>query len=491
MKTLPWLLALFSPLAVGQTLPAFYGAEGGGALSVGGRGGSVCIVDRLTPDDNNPGSLRYCVNQSGPQTVVFRVGGTINLTSTLRITNPYITIAGHTAPGGGIQLRGDSHCNNLVDIDTSHVILRYVSLRKGRCSNPDKFGVMASHSGHNVIIDHVSSYWSYGVNRAWWGETIHHHTVQNSIFAEGLRGYNVGMLSGEQHYTKAEKMVNMDVHKNLFAHFGYRVPLLKNKSSRIVNNIIYSWNTWTLQLGPMDGDVINNLWKHPRPNMVKQSDWGEIQVFLYHPTNCPGGTDEYIREDPSIYAAGNQGPLHGTDNWNMVKRVWCEGGGVQETLPAQYRRSSPLAPVGAPITVIPTEQLESTLYPIVGDSRRLDCMGNWVDKRDSQDARIVSEAQTNLDRNFDYSSHWESFGIYSENDVGGFPTIAEGMPCVDTDGDGMPNEWEIANGLNPNNDADRNTVHASGYTMLEMYLNGPMEGQVLTLAPPQNVRFSQ
>jgi hypothetical protein len=102
-------------------------------------------------------------------------------------------------------------------------------------------------------------------------------------------------------------------------------------------------------------------------------------------------------------------------------------------------------------------------------------MGNWVSKRDSQDARIVNHAQTNHNPNF--TPGRETWGIFSENDVGGFPTIAGGTPCQDTDGDGMPDVWEDAMGLNKNNAADRNTEHSSGYTMLEMYLNGPMESE--------------
>jgi hypothetical protein len=84
----------------------------------------------------------------------------------------------------------------------------------------------------------------------------------------------------------------------------------------------------------------------------------------------------------------------------------------------------------------------------------------------------------------------QGFRVNHENEVGGFPTLAGGTPCQDTDGDGMPDQWETANGLNPNNDADRNTLHPSGYTMLEMYLNGSMTTNT-TITTPVNVRFVQ
>jgi hypothetical protein len=299
--------------------------------------------------------------------------------------------------------------------------------------------------------------------------------------AEGLRGRSMGAITGGNTEAQTLNMTDIDFHKNLFAHIGWRTPLLKNARSRIISNIVYNWWMYSTHLGGgMHADVINNLYKHPKPSDIRTR--AEISVYVDDSTNChwvPG----IITRDPSIYAAGNQGPLYGTDNWNMVRQMSCEESRWDfGALKSQWRRSSPLAPVGVPITVIPTEQLESHIYPLVGDSRRLDCMGNWVSKRDSQDARIVNHAQTNHNPNF--TPGRTTWGIFSENDVGGFPTIAGDTPCQDSDGDGMPDEWEIMMGLNPNDPSDRNTLHSSGYTMLEMYLNGPMGSQPPSPPPP-------
>ena len=109
-------------------IPAFPGAGGGGAQSVGGRGGIVYEVTNL--NDNGPGSLRAGVDMSGPRTIVFRVGGTIDLSTTaLKIINPYITIAGQTAPGDGIQISASNIDQNIFLIETHDVIIRYLRLR--------------------------------------------------------------------------------------------------------------------------------------------------------------------------------------------------------------------------------------------------------------------------------------------------------------------------------------------------------------------------
>src|SRR5262249_3593634 len=119
-KVLVFVLAMAPAM---HAAVAFPGAEGEGAASVGGRGGSVCEVTNL--NDSGAGSLRTCVNSAGPRTVVFRVGGNITLNSTLTISNPYITIAGQTAPGGGITLKGPVQ-NDLLVINTHNVIIRYI-----------------------------------------------------------------------------------------------------------------------------------------------------------------------------------------------------------------------------------------------------------------------------------------------------------------------------------------------------------------------------
>jgi pectate lyase len=480
------LLLAFSGLAASQSLPAFYGAEGGGALSVGGRGGVICEVTSLA--NSGTGTLRACVEMSGPRTVVFRVGGTIELTSHLVILNPYITIAGQTAPGGGIHLSGKNNgCNHTFRVNTHDVIVRYLTVRKGVCNPPEPGRGSAvaieyttnssARTPERIILDHLTMMWGSDEALSIYGsgdrDTPKNITVQRGILAETLAPHNTGSPIAANRPGPAEEMTNIDVHNNLWANISHRIPLIRSKSVRFINNIAFNWYFYATQIGPGSHvDVIGNLYKHPTPDKTPSGRRSEIQVFLYNADTCNSST--YMQTSPSVYAASNIG-LWNTDpndNWAMVKRITCENGTIIETLGSQYRRSSPLASSGIPITVRPANQIENHILPLVGNSQRLDCMGNWVFRRDSHDARIVNWAQTNHDPG--YTAGFSTWGIASEAEVGGFPTIAGGTPCQDTDRDGMPDAWETANGLNPNNDADRNTLHSSGYTMLEMYLNGPM-----------------
>ena len=154
-------LFAFAPTFASAAVPAFPGAQGGGAESVGGRGGQVIEVTNL--NDSGAGSLRACVIASGPRTCVFRVGGTINLLSNLAINNPFITIAGQTAPGGGIQLSGKNMPQTMVVITTNNMVLRYIRVRKGfnaACGNECGSGITSWFPARRVMIDHVSQQWN-------------------------------------------------------------------------------------------------------------------------------------------------------------------------------------------------------------------------------------------------------------------------------------------------------------------------------------------
>src|SRR5215475_11601553 len=143
-------------------LPAFPGAEGPGASALGGRRGVVLFVDNLA--DHGPGSLRAALEASGPRTVIFRVGGTITLESPLVIANPYVTVAGQTAPGGGIQLRNNpvapygfatDSFTSLV-IATHDVVVRFLRIRPGplqpnpACTGPN---AVAGPPGADTCVD--------------------------------------------------------------------------------------------------------------------------------------------------------------------------------------------------------------------------------------------------------------------------------------------------------------------------------------------------
>jgi len=147
--------AVFAPLLIAEasvSVPAFPGAEGFGARSIGGRGGKVLFVTNL--NDSGPGSLRQAVETDGPRIVIFSLSGTIVLKSTLVIKKPFITIAGQTTPGDGICLK-----NHALFIAADHVIIRHIRCRPGD-NTPDERDALSISSGHDIIVDHCSTTWS-------------------------------------------------------------------------------------------------------------------------------------------------------------------------------------------------------------------------------------------------------------------------------------------------------------------------------------------
>jgi hypothetical protein len=179
--TLTWvnaiiLTTLMASSVCARPIPAFPGAEGYGSLTRGGRGGKVIAVMNL--NDSGSGSLRAAVEAEGPRIVVFRVSGTIQLKSSLRIRHPYITIAGQTAPGDGICLRGQP-----LVIGADEVIIRYIRVRLGDESASGVDAVEARYN-RNIILDHVSASWgSDEVLSVYHGE---YTTVQNCIILEAI-----------------------------------------------------------------------------------------------------------------------------------------------------------------------------------------------------------------------------------------------------------------------------------------------------------------
>lgn len=439
-------------------VPAFPGAQGGGALSKGGRGGAVIEVTNL--NDSGPGSLRACVAASGPRTCVFRVSGTINLLSHLTVTNPYLTIAGQTAPGGGIQLSGKNICNmdRLFGVATHDVVVRYLRIRKGYCAATplNGGGNVSIYSGaYNVMIDRCSIYWSQDENVVVWGggyPAPRSITASWNIIAEPFTSsFGVGAATRELN----DAMTDIDLHHNYIANSSHRNPLAGNSSLRIVNNLMYNYGFYGTQVsGGIRVDVIGNSYKP-----------GPLGPPQHEVTAYPAGYPNTATGSPSMYVSGNMGPSNGdpsTDGWSrMVYQVTQENGAEIGVLPTTYRRTAPLPPAGVAIVAESALTLDASLLPTVGASQRLDCTGNWVMARDAADARVVR----------DYYS-LTGTKPSTEDQVGGFPAMAPGTACADADHDGMPDSWEALRGLNPNNASDGSWLNADGFTNLEHYLNG-------------------
>ena len=472
-----WLaLALLACCAVpplgAQSLPAFPGAQGGGAASVGGRGGAVCEVTNL--NDSGLGSLRQCAESvSGPRTVVFRVGGTINLTTAIRIRNPFITIAGQTAPGGGILLSGKNSSDYGLVIYTHDVIVRYIRVRMGDNSSRPGGSQQGSNvwvgSGdtYNIILDHISMSWTTDETLTIWRPAgtpaPRSITLSWSINSESLASHATAFGIGCGTTAQCgEAMTDLDFHHNLVMSHSHRIPLFGIKSLRWINNITYNYGFYAMQTqGGTQVDAINNYW---RPGPVNDPSRYEIQAYpAGYPVNAAGS--------PSFYVIGNMGPHNPTpssDNWPLLSEITGENGSQIGPLSTSYRRSVPLPALTFPVVASAADELENSVLPTVGASQRLACDGTWIPNRDAVDQRLMNEYQTGGGQI-----------PATEGAVGGFPTIAGGTPCTDTDHDGMPDLWESANSLNPNDASDGPRVAADGYTNLENYLSG------VTAAPPR------
>lgn len=439
------------------TLPAFPGAEGFGAQTVGGRGGTVYIVTNT--NDSGAGSLRQCVEASGPRTCVFEVGGLISLNSTLRIANPYITIAGQTAPGGGITLKLGT-ASEAISVQTSQVIIRYISVRPG--PGGSNHGIQVARNGtelNNVIIDHVSLSWGVdSVIETWY--RAKDVTFSWLIISEGLndsthpkgahsKGLMVGGYKGSESGGAGSE--NISVLNNLMAHNADRNPLMQMCGiAQVINNVTYDpiYTFSHQQLNCVSGysyvNWINNYHKSG-PSSTSSSDL----KFL--------PSDEGVCGQGKAYMSGNRGNAS-SGTWSYGFSGSCSG------------RTDIVVSVPAPAPSVTTTNAQDAYNNVLasaGNSQAIGCDGNWYARRDSIDARIVNEVQTGKGKVIDNPSQ-----------VGGWVTPAAGNPCGDADRDGIPSVWEASHGLNANFKADGNYIAPSGYTWLEEYFNGTTGGVV-------------
>jgi len=431
--------------SMAQTV-AFPGAEGYGRFASGGRGGDVYHVTNL--DDDGPGSLRYGIEKmNGPRTIVFDISGTIMLKKRLSVDKPNLTIAGQTAPGDGITLGNYSF---LVGAD--NVIVRYIRSRLGDKSEGDADAISITR-GSNIIFDHVSASWSIDETFSCQSGKADSITVQWCMITESLR--NSHHHKGPHGYGEIIGSLHQTFHHNLYAHHSSRSPKVTGRRHCEVdfrNNVIYNWGhnncydgtssymNWTKNYykpGPGTKETV-------RHRIFQLSD----QDILDEGSNSPEDSKKY---ETSLYAEENYmdgSPVVTADNWN---------GGIDFTNGATEERNRARKPFPFPAI---NEQSPAEAYPVVV----ADAGASLV--RDVLDKRIAEEVITG-------TVHYGNGGIIdSQNDVGGWPLLKSLPVPKDTDRDGMPDEWEIKNKLDPNNPGDRNDdKNKNGYTNLEEYLN--------------------
>lgn len=458
----------FRPIPERQ-IPAFPGAEGAGAVTPGGRGGKVFAVTNL--NDRGPGSLREAVEAEYPRTVIFRVSGIINLESNLTITNPFITIAGQTAPGDGVCIRGQT-----TEINTHDVIIRYLRFRRGNIK--DRNDALGGYPRGNVIIDHCSTGWGLdenismyryikempdGTQRKLPSENV---TIQWCISSEALdlNNHAFGGTWGGR---------NGSFHHNLFACNTGRNPSIGwGERFDFRNNVLFNWRHRTIDGGDASSDVniVANYFK-PGPAVNE----GSIRYRICRPQHLDMFSESY--KPGKWYVDGNfvhNNPAITDDNW---------AGGVQfdfednptddetQTWIARIRASSPN----------PTAPVVYQSAPEACEIVLREC-GATRPKRDPVDERIIEMVRAGK----------PTVGnriVDLPQDVGGWPEYASAFAPDDSDGDGLPDEWESHFGLNAN-DPSNNVADPDrdGYTNIEEWLNGTDPTTYVDYTKPENNR---
>jgi hypothetical protein len=460
VKTVAITALILSLSCVEKVEPiAFPGAEGYGKYTIGGRGGKVYEVVNL--NDSGKGSLREAVEAEGARTVIFRVSGTIELNSSLKIRNPFITIAGQTAPGDGICIK-----KYPISIDASQVIIRYIRVRVGNASGDDTDAV-SSRYNKNIIVDHVSASWSIDETMS-----IYHCdsiTVQWCVISESL--FNSNHIKGSHGFGGIWGSNNGTYHHNLIAHHSSRNPRFASGcgNTDYRNNVLYNWGYQSCYGGEKQQNG-NDKFNFSNINMVANyykpgpaTEPGKVSYRIAYPSTRNGAEDFgkwYISDN---YVEGNS--VVSNDNWN---------GGVQSSGGDNFLSGLKLPQPWPAMSI--NQQTAQEAYLSV-----LEKAGAILPKRDPIDSRIIDETHggyatyegASYKKIKTVSDQSKKVGIIdSQNDVGGWPELKSTPAPKDSDHDGMPDDWEKKNSLNPKDITDGNKLGNDGYTMLEKYLNG-------------------
>ncbi|QHS62613.1 DUF3826 domain-containing protein [Chitinophaga agri] len=453
-------------------IPAFPGAEGGGAYTFGGRGGKIYVVTSLA--DSGPGTLREACEAGGARTILFNVAGIIHLKTPIILMAPYITIAGQTAPGDGVCVAGESFW-----INTHDVVIRYMRFRRGETNVGRRDDALGGNPIGNIIIDHCSTSWGLDENISLYRHMYNpgtgyadeklptvNITIQNTISSEALDTYNHAFgstLGGE----------NCSFMRNLWACNAGRNPSIGWFSIfNFVNNVVFNWKHRTVDGGDYRSqfNIVNNYFK---PGPITPTD-DPVGHRILKPES--GRSKLKYREFGRAYVNGNimEGyPKVTADNWD---------GGVQiEDMDnaGEYEKDMRVnSPLPMPRMMVMSAK---DAYQYV-----LDNAGATLPVRDAVDARVVEQVRTGkiqykdnmaskvgseyIKRRLGEDSYKQGI-IYDIAQVGGYPEY-KGKPYKDSDGDGIPDEWETRHKMNPKDAGDAIAdSNGDGYTNIEDFLN--------------------
>lgn len=437
-----------------QTADAFPGAEGFGRYTAGGRGGRVIKVTNL--NDAGEGSLRAAVEAKGARIVVFDVSGNITLQSKLYFLNDSITIAGQTAPGDGITVK-----NYPVLVKANEVIIRFVRFRMGDEAK-EEGDPLGGTLQKNIIVDHCSMSWSTDECLSFYNNDS--LTVQWCIISESLRGsvhfkgaHGYGAIWGGKYAT---------FHHNLLAHHDSRNPRLGERAGSTYaltdltdmrNNVIYNWgHNSTYGAEAMNVNIVNNYYK-PGPASI-------IRDRIFSPDKNKFPDKAVYNTWGKFYIEGNVvegNEASTTNNWEngVYKHFHNSYGVVSDSEKVKMRMQQP-HPVQDNITTYTAKKALEQVLNYGGASL----------KRDVVDSRIVQETKTGTFST--KGSKGSKNGIIDSHlDAGGWPLLQSTPAPKDSDGDGMPDDWEIKNKLDPFTPNANGKNLSTVYNNIEMYIN--------------------
>lgn len=413
-----------------QALPVIPGGAGFGMETPAGRGGKVYRITNL--NESGAGSIGECVAASGPRVCVFEVSGTIRLTKDLRIKNPYITIAGQTAPSPGIMLRGAG-----LWVVTSHVLVQHLRVRPGDDrSGPDPenrdalvIDASAANPVSNIVIDHCSFQWAIDETAsAYWN--LGNITFSNNIFAEALHdslhpkgAHGYGVLFGHQN-TGPVAFIG-----NLLAHQADRNPLSRAPKLVMVNNVVYNRRSYDTDLQgrqvASENSIVGNV--YIRGKDYANTKVGPIQI---------GGFTYPLLAGSKVYVADNVAPGATSDPWSLVTFTSLQ----QAVMPTKLT-ARPAWPGG--LKAMPTAN-DGVLNHVLSTA------GARPMDRDPVDARIVKQVRDRTGQIINCVSADGS--ARCQKNAGGWPVLAE-------------NKRTLKLPENPD------TVNSDGYTNLEKWLH--------------------
>lgn len=450
-----------------EKTPAFPGAEGYGRYVTGGRGGAVYHVTNL--NDSGKGSLRWACQQSGTRTIVFDVSGTIHLKSQLKLSHGNVTIAGQTAPSDGICIADWDFV-----IAAPNVILRYLRFRPGDTSEGEPDG-LCGYDGKNIMVDHCSISWSVDECCSVYGNE--HMTVQWSIISQSLR--NSTHVKKAHGYGGNWGGKGATYHHNLLAHHDSRTPRLANRPMYVQkdttdyrNNVIYNWAGNGCYGGEGMKANIVNCYYQPGPGTM-QSKSGRNATRIAGLGISTNESDGSYMIWGKYFIDGNVNSKYSSvtnDNWGVG--VYPH---IDHSLPNYNKVTEDTIRLKEPlsfmyVTTHTAEDAYEKVLQYAGASLH----------RDIVDELVISDTRSNK-ATYTGKGDGDVYGIIdtpydlrpadAADDWNPWPTLVGQDAPADTDGDGIPDEWEIGHGLDSSDASDGNLLNEEGYTMLEVYMN--------------------